>query len=314
MCFRKGSRSTQATRFKVELLSVEKVWGTAPHSAFGDVIRFGDRWWCTFREAKTHWESIGAVRVITSSDAKNWDSAALLSEPEIDLRDPKLSITPDGRLMLLMGGCVLAPDGTYLTRSPRVMFSIDGHNWTKSRRLLSEDHWLWRAIWHDGIAYSLSKLGEGSEPRRGFLYSSNDALEWDWITEFKVDGVSETTLRIMPDGEMIALIRPGYVGSSTYPYTKWSYFQLADQMIGGPNFIRLPDGRLLAGARRYSVDGADMALAWMTKDSDEWVCKLPRGGDCSYPGFVWYNDLLWVTYYSSHEGKAQIYLATVDVG
>ena len=113
MCFRKGSRSPQATRFKVELLSVEKVWGTAPHSAFGDVIRFGDRWWCTFREAKTHWESIGVVRVIVSSDAKNWDSAALLSEPEIDLRDPKLSITPDGRLMLLMGGCVLAPDGTY---------------------------------------------------------------------------------------------------------------------------------------------------------------------------------------------------------
>ena len=314
MCFRKDNGSTRATRFKVELLSVEKIWGVAPHSAFGDVIRFGDRWWCTFREAKTHGDIIGVVRVIVSDGAENWETAALVTEPGIDLRDPKLSITPDGRLMLLMGGCVLAPDGTYLTRSPRVVFSMDGCNWTKPRRLLSEDHWLWRVTWHDGTAYSLSKLGEGSGPRRGFLYSSKDALEWDWITEFKVDGVSETTLRIMPDGEMIALIRPGYIGSSTHPYTEWSYFQLADRMIGGPNFIRLPDGRLLAGARRYSMDGMEMALAWMTKDSYEWVFTLPSGGDCSYPGFVWHHDLLWVTYYSSHEGKAQIYLATVDVG
>ena len=40
---------------------------------------------------------------------------------------------------------------------------------------------------------------------------------------------------------------------------------------------------------------------------------LPSGGDTSYPGFVWWGDLLWVSYYSSHEGKASIYLARVRV-
>jgi hypothetical protein len=38
---------------------------------------------------------------------------------------------------------------------------------------------------------------------------------------------------------------------------------------------------------------------------------LPSGGDCSYAGMVWHDDLLWISYYSSHEGKTSIYLATI---
>ncbi|MEK8105428.1 hypothetical protein NKG94_10170 [Micromonospora sp. M12] len=32
------------------------------------------------------------------------------------------------------------------------------------------------------------------------------------------------------------------------------------------------------------------------------LVALPSGGDTSYPGLVWHDDLLWVSYYSSHEG------------
>jgi hypothetical protein len=40
---------------------------------------------------------------------------------------------------------------------------------------------------------------------------------------------------------------------------------------------------------------------------------LPSGGDNSYPGFVIdrAQRLVYVSYYSSHEGKAAIYLATL---
>ena len=40
---------------------------------------------------------------------------------------------------------------------------------------------------------------------------------------------------------------------------------------------------------------------------------LPSGGDNSYPGLVWHGGQLWVSYYSSHEGKTSIYLARVEV-
>jgi len=41
--------------------------------------------------------------------------------------------------------------------------------------------------------------------------------------------------------------------------------------------------------------------------------RLPSGGDTSYAGLVWHDDLLWVSYYASHEGKTSIYLAKVKV-
>ena len=52
---------------------------------------------------------------------------------------------------------------------------------------------------------------------------------------------------------------------------------------------------------------------WLDPEEGELteILKLPSGGDCSYPGLVWHNNLLWVSYYSSHEGKTSIYLATV---
>jgi hypothetical protein len=41
--------------------------------------------------------------------------------------------------------------------------------------------------------------------------------------------------------------------------------------------------------------------------------KLPSGGDTSYAGLVWHDGVLWVSYYSSHEGKSAVYLAKVNV-
>ena len=293
-----------------QLESLEMIWDHAPHNAFTDLIRFQDRWWCVFREAAGHDAPGGIVRLLTSETGSMWESAARVEERGIDLRDPKLSVMPDGRLMLVMGGCVYDDVGEYLTRAPRVSFSGDGFKWSAPRRVLAEDHWLWRATWHGDRVYSLSKLGEGKEPRHGFLYSSTDGIEWDWITEFKLPGVSETTLRFQEDGEMVALIRPGYIGSSRPPYREWSFCETADR-IGGPNFIMLPDGSLWGSGRLFTDEGARTVLARMTTSTYEPVLTLPSGGDTSYAGMVWHDDLLWMSYYSSHEEGTNVYLARV---
>ncbi len=293
-----------------QLVSVRRIWDAGEHNAFTDLIRFKEQWWCTFREAGGHGGgTIGKVRVIRSVDGETWESAALLDEDGIDLRDPKLSVMPDGRLMLLAGGSVY--QGTeYLTRAPRVAFSADGRNWTPPRKLLAEDHWLWRATWHKGRAYSLSKMAEGRDPRRGFLYASADGIDWQWLDEWKIDGVSETTIRFMPDDEAIALIRPGWIGRSRPPYSDWSFHKMKLR-LGGPNFIRLPDGSLWASARRYGDSGATTVLARMAPNRYTPLLTLPSGGDTSYPGLVWHDGLLWMSYYSSHEGKTSIYLAKI---
>jgi hypothetical protein len=43
------------------------------------------------------------------------------------------------------------------------------------------------------------------------------------------------------------------------------------------------------------------------------LARLPSGGDTSYPGLVWHDDLLWISYYSSHEARTSIYLAKVKI-
>lgn len=135
-----------------KIVSVKKIWDQGKHNAFTDLIRFHDRWWCTFREAAEHGKSIGKVRVIVSDDGDRWTSAALIEQTGVDLRDPKLSITPEGQLMLIMGGSVYVEGTPYGTRSPRVVFSKDGRQWTKLRKLLAEDHWLWRVTGKDNAS------------------------------------------------------------------------------------------------------------------------------------------------------------------
>ncbi len=120
---------------------------------------------------------------------------------------------------------------------------------------------------------------------------------------------------------MLALIRPGWVGSSKPPYKKWTYHKLKHR-LGGPNFIRLPDGSLWATSRGYPRGTAVIGpwkgephtiLARLSRNSFEPVLTLPSGGDSSYAGMVWHEGLLWVSYYSSHEGNTSIYLAKIQL-
>jgi hypothetical protein len=303
-----------------ELVSVEKIWDRGRHNAFTDLIRWHGRWYCTFREADAHVGGDGRVRVLASDDGRRWEPAALIAEEGIDLRDPKLSVTPDDRLMIVAGGSVYRGTRTLQGRQPRVVFSKDGREWTAPRRVLSEGEWLWRVTWHGGKAYGASYC-TGQERESDWtlkLFVSADGVSYDLVTRLDVPGhPNETTLRVLPDGEMLALIRreagdvSGWIGTSRPPYTRWSWAETRHR-LGGPNFLRLPDGSLWAAGRGYP-GGARTVLARMTRASYEPVLTLPSGGDTGYPGLAWHDGLLWVSYYSSHEGKAAIYLAKVKV-
>src|SRR5437016_1559133 len=89
-----------------ELVSVTKIWDRGPHNAFTDLIRWRGKWYCTFREADGHVGGDGKLRVLESTDGKTWEPVGLVQEEGIDLRDPKLSVTPDDRLMIVGGGSV----------------------------------------------------------------------------------------------------------------------------------------------------------------------------------------------------------------
>lgn len=317
-----------------EPVSVTKIWDAGPHNAFTDLIRWRGKWYCTFREADAHVGGDGKLRVLTSADGKTWESAALIQEEGIDLRDPKLSITPDDRLMIAAGGSVYKGK-TLLGRQPRVTFSKDAKEWTAPQRVLTEGEWLWRVTWHEGKAYGVSynadarktkdaqDAAKGSEPVSADpadwklkLVVSTDGVKYDLVTHLGVPGhPNETTVRFLPNGDMMAMVRReggntfGWIGTSKPPYKEWKWHETKHR-FGGPNFIRVPDGGLWAISRNYP-GGAKTALARIAADAYEPVLTFPSGGDTSYAGMVWHDGLLWASYYSSHEGKTSIYIAKI---
>jgi hypothetical protein len=308
-----GQDVAQAAR----VVEVRRIWDRAPHNAFTDLIRFHDRWFCTFREGRGHVSPEGAIRVVTSQDGRDWTSAARLVSAKADLRDPKLSVMPDGRLML-NAVAALNPPGAIRHQS-MVWFSGEGETWDGGHEVGEPDFWLWRVTWHKKVAYG---VGYGTAGQ-GFvkLEQSRDGVAfWPRVERlFDAGYPNEAALVFRDDDTSFCLLRrdegtrTGQLGTAQPPYTTWSWHDLGIP-IGGPQMIQLPDpdGRLIAGVRLY--DGkVRTALGWIDPTAGRFreILALPSGGDTSYPGLVWHDGLLWVSYYSSHEGKTSIYLAKV---
>ena len=307
------------------VIAVERIWDRAEHSAFTDLIAFKGRYYCTFREGSGHIPGRnGLIRVLESDDAQHWRSVALLDEPHVDLRDPKLSITPDQRLCINLGGSYYHGK-TRLKMESRVSFSDpEGRNFSPPQPIPmppgihTDMDWLWRLTWHDGHAWAAVQQVPTGQPRTLQLVRSRDAQTWEAVHTMQVPHPSETTLRFLHDGRMLALIRRsgpspsvGWFGLSKPPFTDWQYREL-NLPLGGPNLVQLPNGRWLAATRGA---GEKMRLGLLDIDRAQFtpLLDLPSGGDCSYAGLVVEPDKnrVLVSYYSSHEAKSAIYLATL---
>ena len=312
-------RAARADEAKGEaaLLEVRKIWDRAPHNAFTDLVRFKSEWFCVFREGTAHVSQDGALRVITSKDGKDWVSAALLTQSNADLRDAKITLTPNNQLML-SGAAALHQPAPFKHQS-LAWFSEDGRKWSEPVNIGDPNVWLWRVTWHRKTAYSIGYDTAAEQFIR--LYTSGDGRRFDTLIGrvFDEGSPNETSLIFRPDETALCLLRrdgnaaSAKLGVARPPYTDWRWSDLGIK-IGGPHMIRLPDGRLVAAVRLY--DGAvRTSLAWLDADACKLTefLKLPSGGDTSYAGLVWEDGLLWVSYYSSHEGKACIYLARVRI-
>lgn len=300
----------------MRLIDAARIWDEAPHNAFTDLIRFAGEWLCVFREGENHMSADGALRLIASPDGRRWASRARIAAPDADLRDPKLSVAPDGRLMLLAGARLHDPSAcTFRTLA---WFSRDGASWDGPQRIGDPDFWLWRVTWHAGSAYALGYDCRDYERIR--TYRSDDGTQFAPIADDAFTGgfPNESALAFHGDVAHCLLRRDdrpnsGLWGTARPPYAAWQWQDLGVR-IGGPHMLILPDGSAVAAVRlhdrrvRTSLCRIDPAAATFTE-----TLVLPSGGDTSYAGLALHDGRLWVSYYSSHEGKTAIYLAQAAI-
>lgn len=302
------------------LVEVKRIWEKAPHNAFTDLLRFQDRWYCVFREGTAHVSPDGALRVITSTDGRDWESTALVTSSDYDLRDAKLTVTPDGRLMLNGAGMIADAEVRY--QSMCWFSSNAGQTWDEGRKIGDPGFWLWRTQWYDGVAYTMGYNTQRDRTKRTLrLYTSNDGQSFTTLVPqvSAPNGCGEDKILFLADKTALCLLRHetgdkmAQLGTAPPPYTNWQWRDL-NLRIGGPNMIQLPDGRILAVTRLYD-GGTRTSLSWLDVENATLTeaLKLPSGGDTSYAGLVWHEGLLWISYYSSHEGQTKIYLAKVKI-
>jgi len=323
-----------------QVLEVRKIWDQAPHNAFTDLIAHKGKFYCTFREGGGHvpWPSNinGTIRILESDDGERWQSLALISKDEYDLRDPKLSVMPDGKIMILMGGSRYNNfTSEILGRLTHVSF-FDPRTGTITEpapvkidpKVASGNDWLWRVTWHKGNGYGvvtrLSYVNNVKTLQEVFLIKTTNGVDYALIADLGLTGdpglrafPHEATVCFTPDDSMLILIPrlgTGYLGCSVPPYREWTWSDTGKR-LGGSNIIHYKGDKYIVATRSFQYEGDPHTAVYATSPNGKFKCvtELPSHGDTSYPGLLIKDNLLWVSYYSSHEGKTSIYLAKIPV-
>jgi pimeloyl-ACP methyl ester carboxylesterase len=305
----------------LELESVSMIWNRGEHQAFTDLIRYRDQWVCAFREAPKHDGGIQGSKIIvlTSTDRETWTFNHEFDDPRGDVRDAKLSINPQGELVLLTAiqlfGATSADDSKHQSIA---VFTNDLKHWGDPLDVLDDGYWLWGLSWNkaDGYGYSIGYRADYT----AHLYRTRDGRRFERISE-SMDAVTNkpNESAIVFDGDyafcLLRAFGPAYIGTAQKPFKDWSWNRI-DQPIGGPEMIQLPDGTLLGAGRLYLPDKIRATSLFKVdphRGTIRELLRLPSGGDTSYPGLVYHNGILYLSYYSSHEGKTSIYFATVSI-
>lgn len=313
------------TSCSAEASKTTMIWDKSAHNAFTDLTFYHDQFYLVFRESDSHAAGEnGKIRVLTSPTGSHWESEALITLDGIDLRDPKLSMMPDGRLILVMGGSVYEGE-SHLSMNTYVSFSKEGAHWTPPQQINIKGEWLWGITWHGGTAYggaySLEDLNDPEKPWTLKLYKTTDGLNYTYITTLDVTSYpNEMVIRFLDNDEMIALVRRGgngWIGHAKPPYTTWSWSE-TDYRFGGQTLLIAPDGKIFAASRRvikrwwnrfFGDPKCTVIFAEIIDGKYTPLITFPSGDDCGYPGLVLRDGTFYMSYYSSHEGDAKIYFA-----
>lgn len=310
---------------QLELKALESVKVFSNHDAFTDLFFFQNTWWLAFRSASSHMSFDGRITLLTSKDFKTWQNFQQIKWTG-DLRDPKFYQTPEGDLGLMAG--IRMP--TFPSKQSRV-YSL---NWLIQDNQISEAFidkasegtWRWSAT---KILDKLYSVGYTAKDLRGCLYESVDGKYWQKKIRpfFKKSRCYQNEASLLFDKTAntayCLLRRDGFksaalLGEAKPPFARWKWRTL-NQRIGGPKLVQLANGELIAAYRIFKKDEEEIKAYTiisrinLQNNQFEELYRLPSAGDCSYPGLVVKDEMLYLSYYSSHEEQTQVYVAVLSI-
>lgn len=308
----------------MQLNWLKKIGNRAVHNAFVDLCGFNQQLFCCYREAKNHISAEGSICILTlNKEGKVCHVNRLIME-SVDLRDPKLSITPDGRLLLIAYARKTNCNNRTLSVRNLCWVSQTGQSWSSHREFAKKGGWLWRVKWHQKIAYGFAYTKKhntihlySGDPRRSFHCHQANALS---LQKHNKGYPNESDL-LFEDNKAYAIVRrdadsySAQLGTSGYPYKNWQWLDLG-LYIGGPVMLKIAPKVAIVAGRIIKKGKLVTGLMQLNLSNGKLfeLGVLPSAGDNSYPGLVLDGQILYVSYYSSHQdNKSSVYLAQLDL-
>ena len=298
----------------VKPTSVEKVVADGKHNAFTALVRWKDQYWLAFRKGPSHAYGEADIYVLRSSDGHEWSEAHRVNALPDD-RDPEF-IATDERLFLYDP----ALEGPKLTSF--VTYTDDGRKWSAPQPVYEPRFIFWKPIKHGDRFYATAHRKDdsdsGAKSREVHLITSTDGLKWEKISLMRAGNwESETTIYFPEEDRCVAFLRQkypsghGFILEAKAPYQEWTQRD-APVHFSGHAVVEMDGVNYLFS--RTMGGGKTGTMIYIVKNGDITpYCELPSGGDCSYPGAVKIGDEMLVSYYSTHEGSTNVYVARVPL-
>lgn len=307
---------------------VKKVYGDGTtYCAFTTLVKRKGAYYIAFREGDLHagYGDYGKIRILRSTDGDNWDLYSILSLEQIDLRDPNLSVMPDGKLLLLCGARILSDNGSYITRTYYAKEKDYGFGEPSLANLPQDINvdacsWIWRLTWNDGVGYGVCYGDEAIA-----LVKTIDGYNYELISYLSIPGTpSECRVRFLDDGTAFMIVRrdqgstsiKGYMGVAKPPYIDWTWKEL-NVSIAGEDFMI--DGNRMIIATRMTQNIGSWTAVWFgdINGNFNWCYTFPYGctafrGDTGYAGMLNEDKEYWISYFSIDQGeKPSVFLVRI---
>jgi hypothetical protein len=226
-----------------------------------------------------------------------------------------------------------------VTQQSMNWLSPDGVNWSSAYACNTGiNTWRWDVTWHNGMGYSIAQWGKHM---KGALYRTRDGKSWRMLKKdfLPNDHGGEGAMVFGSDNTAYCLLRgstrtQAFIGIGKAPYyLDWEWKSpLVDygsahggllpvekvlrMGLGGPNLIRLSDGRFLGAGRALGPERDDGHATLFLVDPEKWSMTMVAEFDgTSYPGIAEHDGMIWVTYVWSgcHRGEWEIHLAKINI-
>ena len=299
----------------IKPVEVRKIFSNGKHNAFTAMRRFKGDLFLAFRAGDAHNSPTADVLVLRSKDGKDWKQVHKFDAGKDD-RDPQMVVT-DNKLFLyspVMNGKELT---TWLATTG------DGETWSEVVKIYEPQYILWKPGIHEGVFYATAHKKDessGGKGREVHLVKSADGVKWEKVSTIRAGNwESETTLHFDDRHHATAFLRQKYgrpqaqVLESDPPYAEWK-----SRDAGVPHFsghsVHTFKGTTYLLSRFTGPDKAYGSMIYTFADGKLTpYCQMPASGDCAYAEAVQDGANMLVSYYSTHEGITDIYLAVVPL-